>query len=131
MSARWLLVLGSDTGGEAPIDAAMAALQELGQMDALTPARRFQDDDGTGRVFTNRLVRLESSAARDALRASLHEVERRIGRSEDSERVLIDIDLLACDAGGGNWQLDPHALEKGEHRRPHVRALLAEASISL
>lgn len=130
MSGRWLLVLGSDAADQAPIEAAMSALRELGGVEALTPARRFQDDDGTGRWFTNRLVRLDSTAARDALRGRLHEVERRIGRSQESDRVLIDIDLLAS-GNGDAWRLDPHALEKGEHLRPHVVALLNEAAVSL
>lgn len=131
MSNRWLLVLGSDAGSGAPIEAALAALRALGEVEALTPPRRFQDHDGTGRWFTNRLVRLESGAGRDALRGKLRAVEQRIGRSEHSEAVLIDIDLLANGADGAGWRLDPHALEKGEHRRPHVVALLAEAGIAL
>ncbi len=130
MSGRWLLVLGSDADDQAPMDAAMAALHQLGRVQALTPARRFRDDDGSGRWFTNRLVRLDADAGRDALRGELHAVEREIGRSAQSDRVPIDIDLLA---GGDReaWRLDPHALEKGEHLRPHVLALLDEAAISL
>ena len=130
MSGRWLLVLGSDAGSEAPIDATLAALGELGRLQALTPARRSRDDDGTGRWFTNRLVRLDSALGREALRGRLQEIERGIGRSAARDDVPIDIDLLAC--GDDNaWQLDPHAAEKGEHERPHVVALLHEAGITL
>ena len=86
MSLRWLLVLGSDEAGGAPIPAALEALQRI---------------------------------------------ERGIGRAEDSAGVPIDIDLLACDPDGAGWQLDPHAAQKTEHRRPHVVALLEEAGITL
>ena len=130
MSAGWLLVLGSDAGSEAPIDATIAALRELGPVQALTPARRSRDDDGTGRWFTNRLVRLDSALARDGLRERLRKIERQVGRSDTSAEVLIDIDLLAR-SDGIAWQLDPHAAEKGEHERPHVIALLQEAGITL
>ena len=130
MSAGWLLVLGSDAGSEAPIDATLAALRELGQVQALTPSRRSRDDDGTGRWFTNRLVRLDSALARDELRDRLREVERQVGRSDAGGEVLIDIDLLA--GGDANaWHLDPHAAGKGEHQRPHVVAHLHEACIQL
>lgn len=131
MSTRWLLVLGSDAGSGAPIEAALMALRELGEVDALTPSRRFQDDDGGGRWFTNQLVRLECGDGREALREQLRAVEQRIGRSEQCDAVLIDIDLLARDADGAGWRLDQHAVEKAEHRRPHVVALLAEAGIAL
>ena len=130
MSAGWLLVLGSDAGSEAPIDATLAALRELGQVQALTPSRRSRDDDGTGRWFTNRLVRLDSALGREALRGCLQEIERGIGRSAVRDDVPIDIDLLACGDDNG-WKLDPHAVEKGEHERPHVVALLHEAGITL
>ncbi|NLG59967.1 MAG: hypothetical protein GX538_07380 [Gammaproteobacteria bacterium] len=131
MSGRWLLVLGSDAPDGAPIQSAIGALRELGTVETLTPARRFQDDDGTGRLFTNRLVQLESPAGDEGLRGKLHAVERRIGRTEHSDRVLIDIDLLARAGVSGAWRLDPYAMEKGEHLRPHVVALLNEAAISL
>lgn len=131
VSTRWLLVLGSDAGSGEPVETALAALRALGKVEALTPSRRFQDDDGTGRWFTNRLVRLETGAGRDGLREALRAVEQRIGRSEQSDAVVIDIDLLACDADGAGWRLDQHAVEKAEHRRPHVVALLAEAGIAL
>lgn len=130
MSAGWLLVLGSDAGSQAPIDATLAQLRELGPVQALTPARRSRDADGSGRWFTNRLVRLDSALERDAMRARLQQIERGIGRSEARSDVLIDIDLLAC-GDGRAWQLDPHAAEKGEHQRPHVIALLREAGITL
>lgn len=130
MSGCWLLVLGSDARSEAPIDATLAALGELGRVQALTPARRSRDDDGTGRWFTNRLVRLDSALGRDALRDRLQAIERGIGRSAARDDVPIDIDLLAC-GDSDAWQLDPHAAEKGEHERPHVVALLQEAGISL
>lgn len=130
MSERWLLVLGSDAGSEAPIDATLAALRELGQVQALTPARRSRDDDGSGRWFTNRLVQLDSTLGREALRERLQAIERGIGRSAARSDVPIDIDLLA--RGEDNaWQLDPHAAEKGEHDRPHVLALLHQAHITL
>ena len=37
----------------------------------------------------------------------------------------------ACYPDGAGWQLDPHAAQKTEHRRPHVVALLEEAGITL
>ena len=131
MSLRWLLVLGSDEAGGAPIPAAMEALAGLGQVQALTAPRRSPDDDGADRWFTNRLARLDSALARAALVEALQRIERGIGRAEDRAGVPIDIDLLACDPDGAGWQLDPHAAQKTEHRRPHVVALLEEAGITL
>jgi len=131
VSAHWLLVLGTDAGDGAPLDATLAELVGIGRVEALTPARRTRDDDGAARWFSNRLVRLESGLDREGLRARLRAIERGIGRSERSEDVPIDIDLLACDPDGAGWRLDPHALEKREHLRPHVVALLHEAGITL
>ena len=131
MAARWLLVLGSDADGGAPIDSTLAALASLGNVEALTAARRSRDDDGQARWFTNRLVRLDSALGRDALRARLQAIEQDIGRSESRDDVPIDIDLLASDPDGAGWRLDPHAAGKREHRRPHVAALLHEADIQL
>ncbi|MGO1541816.1 MAG: 2-amino-4-hydroxy-6-hydroxymethyldihydropteridine diphosphokinase [Luteimonas sp.] len=131
MSARWLLVLGSDAADGAPIEATLAALEAVGRVQALTPARRTRDDDGAARWFTNRLVCLDSDLARDVLRGRLQAIERDIGRSEQSDAVPIDIDLLACDPDGTGWRLDPHAAGKREHRRPHVAALLREAGVAL
>lgn len=130
MSARWLLVLGSDSGDEGPIQAALEALAALGRVEPLTPARRSRDDDGAARWFLNRLVSLDSTLARGPLRERLQRIERDIGRSAQREDVPIDIDLLACGDGNG-WRLDPHAAEKCEHERPHVIALLQEAGITL
>jgi len=131
VSGRWLLVLGSDAGCGTPIDSTLAALALLGNVEPLTAARRSRDDDGQARWFTNRLVRLDSALGRDALRARLQAIEQDIGRSESRDDVPIDIDLLASDPDGAGWRLDPHAEEKGEHRRPHVVALLREADITL
>ena len=131
MSARWLLVLGSDAADGAPIEATLAALEAVGRVQALTPARRTRDDDGAARWFTNRLVRLDSILARGALRERLQAIERDIGRSERRDDVPIDIDLLACDADGAGWCLEPHAAGKREHHRPHVAALLRAAAIIL
>ena len=74
MSAGWLLVLGSDAGSQAPIDATLAQLRELGPVQALTPARRSRDADGSGRWFTNRLVRLDSAARGRTLVLATHKL---------------------------------------------------------
>lgn len=131
MAARWLLVLGSDADDGAPIEATLAALAGLGEVATLTPARRTRDDNGAARWFSNCLVQVGSALEREALRDRLRAIERGIGRSEQRDDVPIDIDLLACDPDGAGWRLDPHAKEKGEHRRPHVAALLHEAGITL
>lgn len=130
MRRAWLLVLGSDEADAGPIGAAMEALAPLGRVDALTAPRRSPDAEGADRWFTNRLVRLDSALAREALVEQFARIERGLGRTEDSDRVPIDIDLLACEAGDG-WQVDAHAAGKGEQRRAHVMALLEEARISL
>lgn len=135
MSHAWLLVLGSDDADAAPITAALAALATLGRVASLTGLRRSPDAEGADRWFTNRLVRLDTPLARDALVEQLQRIERDIGRLEHSDAVPIDIDLLACDANaadnGDGWQLDPYAADKGEQRRAHVLALLKEAGINL
>lgn len=131
MTAAWLLVLGSDADDGAPLDATLAELAKLGQVQPLTPPRRSRDDNGAARWFTNRLVRLDSALEREGLRTRLRAIERGIGRSERRDDVPIDIDLLACALDGAGWQLDPHAAAKGEHQRPHVVALLHEAGITL
>lgn len=131
MSQRWLLVLGTDAGSEAPLAEALAALAGLGAVQPLAPARRSKDDGGAERWFTNRLVRLDSALGRDVLRQRLRDIEHGIGRSARRDDVPIDIDLLAGGTDGVGWQLDPHAREKGEHLRPHVAALLREAGLTL
>ncbi|MGY0633647.1 2-amino-4-hydroxy-6-hydroxymethyldihydropteridine diphosphokinase [Luteimonas sp. A478] len=131
MSRAWLLVLGSDDAGGAPIAAALEALAKLGQVEPLTGPRRSPDAEGADRWFTNRLVRLDSALAREELVEQVQRIERDIGRSEHSDEVPIDIDLLAHEANGDAWRLDSYAADKGEQRRAHVMALLEEAGITL
>lgn len=128
--ARWLLVLGSDAGSEAPIEAALAALAQAGTLRRLTPARRTRDDDGGERDYLNLLAELDCGLSREALLARIHGIERDVGRPQRRDAVVIDIDLLAAGAGG-TWRLDAHAAAKGEHGKRHVRLLLREAGIDL
>lgn len=125
-----LLVLGSDAATAAPIEAALAALSQLGPVACLTPVRRMRDDAGSGRYFMNLLARGDSPLGREPLRERLRDIERDVGRSRRASDIPIDIDLLAT-GGDGSWRLDAHAAGKREHRKAHVLALLEEAGIAL
>ena len=127
---RRLLVLGSDDGTGAPIEAALAALAELGPVERFTPVRRMRDDGGSGRWYMNLLACVDSPLGREPLRERLRGIERRLGRSRRDDGVAIDIDLLATASGDG-WRVDAHAAGKGEHRKVHVRMLLDEADIEI
>lgn len=131
---RRLLVLGSDAADSASIEAALAALAGLGQLEVLTAIRITPDASAIRpdpeRGYRNVLVRLDCDLERDALRAQTRRIERGLGRRAGDPRVPIDIDLLATHTAG-RWVVDTRALQKGETRRAHVRALLAEAGIRL
>lgn len=127
---RRLLVLGSDDGSGSPIEAALAALSELGPVERLTPVRRMRDDGGSGRWYMNLLACVDNPLEREPLRERLRGIERRLGRSRRGDDVAIDIDLLATESGDG-WRVDAHAADKGEHRTAHVRMLLDEAGVDV
>ncbi len=129
MARRWLLLLGSNLADDACLREASAVLSAIGDVDALTPIRRFPCDDGSPGEYHNLLVALAVDAGREDIGERLKQLEAALGRRRgDSGEVAIDIDILAS-AGEGAWQADAHALAKGEFARGSVRALLDETGI--
>ena len=131
MARRWLLLLGSNLADDACLREASAVLSAIGEVDALTPIRRFPSDDGSPGEYYNLLVSLAADADREDIGERLKQLESALGRRRGhSQEVAIDIDILAsASASDSPWQADVHAVAKGEFARRSVRALLDETGI--
>ena len=131
MTNRWLLLLGSNLADDARLREASSVLSAIGEIDALTPVRRFPCDNGAPGEYYNLLVALCADIERERFGQRLKQLEAALGRRRDaSPEVAIDIDILASAADGG-WHADARATAKGEFTRASVRALLDEAGIAI
>lgn len=124
---HWLLMLGAELAYDRTLDAALAQLQALGDVQPLTEARVTAAREGGPGRYHNRLVRMAHPGPREVLAPQLKRIERLFGRGI-RPGVPLDIDLLAHDDGHG-WQPDARALAKREFDSGHVRQLLAEARL--
>lgn len=122
---EWLVVLGSNHGGESKLHAAIAAMATLGEATLrggvmITPA-----EPAGGPDYANALAELRTDIAEpEALDRALKEIEAKLGRDRRVPGVVaLDADLLAHATVRG-WRLVPRAREKRETEKGYVRALL-------
>lgn len=97
---RYLLLLGTDTDDESPLQQARIRLGESARL--LRESKRVHgpsvvpDDD---HHYINQTLLVEMAQSREDVAVLLKQVERDLGRRRDTDSCLIDIDLVAeCDA---------------------------------
>ncbi len=129
-SARWLLLLGSTRADDGCVQAALRALQALGEVVLRAPILHGPGSRDARRSYFNALVELHFDGSADELVAALKAIEIRLGRRRDQDEVAIDIDLLAHFAQDA-WRADAHALAKREFEQAHAIALLHAAGIRI
>jgi len=96
-AVRWLLVLGSNVDAEEQLDAALVALDHVGNVIERSSRLAGADVGGGERAYLNQLVELMADVDTD-LRPALKAIEHARGRcAERMARGLcdLDIDLLA------------------------------------
>ena len=115
----------------ATLNAAAAALAELGEVESLSAIRATPALGPAGRAFANAVVLLRTGLAPDALLTALKQVERRFGRRNGRRwgpRVLdLDIILWSDGAWSGPGPIVPHP---DYRRRRFVLEPLAEIAPS-
>jgi 7,8-dihydro-6-hydroxymethylpterin-pyrophosphokinase len=127
---EWLLVLGSNHGGEARIRAALQALSALGEATLRGGMLITAAEPAGGPDYANALAVLRTGIAEgEVLERELKGVEAALGRDRRTPGVVaLDADVLALAASAG-WRLTPRSRAKRELEKTYVRALLAAAGI--
>ncbi|PJK07837.1 hypothetical protein CO608_09720 [Lysobacteraceae bacterium NML08-0793] len=91
---QYLLILGSNH--QRAKSFRLAAKQLAARFAVLAHSRAMPTRDARSKArYLNAAVVIESSAARDALRAQLREVEAAAGRDRSAPVCALDIDLVA------------------------------------
>jgi 2-amino-4-hydroxy-6-hydroxymethyldihydropteridine diphosphokinase len=126
---RWLLSLSSNLDTDARLQSTLIALASLGPAARVTPILREPAyNDPAASHYFHALMTLDTDSLRTDLIAALKRIERNLGRIHGVPSVAIDIDILACDDGGG-WMADPHAAAKREFDHVFTRQLMTAAGI--
>lgn len=116
---EYALVLGSNLHPARHLRLALQRIRDGHEVLACAGPLRTRDAGG-GR-FLNAALRVRSAQDPEALRAALHAIEDAAGRVRDSDRVSLDIDIVASRDGEGAVQ----AHKPGDLERGYVRELLA------
>lgn len=116
---EYALVLGSN---QHPARHLRLALQRLrDEYDVLGCAGPLRTRDAGGGRFLNAALCVRSPLAPEAVRASIQAIEDAAGRRRGSDRVSLDIDLVASRGADGVAQVH----KPDDLRRGYVRELLA------
>ena len=108
MSLRAVIALGSNLGDRhTHLEAGLAALRELGRVEASPLVMETRDESGLGPDYLNTVAKLET-AIDDPCRLleALLRIELRLGRDRTAGRNAprtLDLDLINVEGASGSW----------------------------
>jgi len=109
----WLLLLGSNLHSDQVLNQAVGELAQLGHVELLGAIQRLPPDKGNVAWYYNALASLRCDLPAAELRATLRDIEVKLGRDRTAGNVVaIDIDILARFENG--WVADEHAKRAGK-----------------
>lgn len=124
----WLLLLGSNLHSDQALNQAVGELAQLGHVELLGAIQRLPPDKGNVAWYYNALASLRCDLPAAELRATLRDIEVKLGRDRTAGNVVaIDIDILARFENG--WVADEHAKRAGKLDDWPTAKLLADGSV--
>lgn len=126
----WLLVLGSNSGGQAKLLEAVCRLEDIGKVALLGGPLITTAEPPAGPDYVNALVMLRSSIADlEGLEARLKQIEISLGRDcQESGKVVLDIDVLAINTSLG-WLATRRVSAKRELKKAYIEKLMMVAAV--